>query len=187
MCSRCENENANETRMRDYYRGSCCILDGWCTAPSPDNAAVRQGDIFYRLRHYCVICPSLYPGLIAFAQMAVYTLVLRILVFGFSDISKMASVSIMIRFVQITYLTIGFELSWAGAAARKYEQGVEGITTACNRAWARISRSTAPRRTSCPCFCIQTSRQPRRWRVFGGTLVALRCVWARLLGRAFRY
>lgn len=77
----------------------------------------------YRLSHYCVACPTqdFIIGLF-YLQIALY--LLAVLLFCndkfFEYVSKVASIQIFIRFLQVTFLLCFYELAWAGGAKKQW-------------------------------------------------------------------
>ena len=78
---------------------------------------------YYRLGPYCTLCP---PDTIAdwlfWLQLALYASSLVVFCAQFHQIIKIGSVSILIRFMQTTYLLLFYDLSWQGTHEGKFIQ-----------------------------------------------------------------
>ena len=76
---------------------------------------------FYRFSHYCVDCPG--PVLVRYLyvlQMCLFSFAVMLFLAHFETVSKVASIQILVRFVQVTFMMSFYELSWQGGHAKKW-------------------------------------------------------------------
>jgi hypothetical protein len=78
---------------------------------------------YYRLTSYCATCPpDWFVGMIVPLQVASYFIVCILFVHQFATISKLGSWQVIVRFMQTTFILLGYELSWNGYFDQLYVQ-----------------------------------------------------------------
>ena len=81
----------------------------------PAESCQACSDGYYRLGGYCTLCP---PPVLAWylfpLQYTLYLAALAAFSLSFDKVVKIGSISILIRFMQTTYLLLFYDLSWQG-------------------------------------------------------------------------
>lgn len=101
--------------------------DGDCFRGYTSNRCAECTYDHFRLSHYCAECPD--PSIAHWMlplQMCEFALGILIITLGFHVVTKYATLSIFLRFVQLLYLLVFYELSWQGSF-RSYYYATNGV------------------------------------------------------------
>ena len=125
------NADDEGVKMEKCYPETSCMggPDSVCKQGyDRDYDCAECSEAYYRLGPYCTLCPyKLVTWSMFFLEVGLYGAALICFALFFDSVSKIGSISVLMRFLQTTYILLYFDLNWQGPHEVTYEPDTSGV------------------------------------------------------------